>query len=61
MLLLNPQDHRELRAEEEGWAEKQGKVVDFLLKTCRLNFTEDDIMYAIGEGKLLSNLPNLHP
>jgi len=41
-------DHRELRELEEGWAETQGKVVDFLLKRCRLNFTEDDIMWAIG-------------
>jgi len=41
-------DHRELREETEGWAEKQGAVVDFLLKKCRLNFTEDDVMWAIG-------------
>ena len=43
------QDHRELREEEDGWAEQQARVVDFLLKTCRLNFTEDDIMWAIGQ------------
>jgi len=41
-------DHRELRELEEGWGETQGKVADFLLKRCRLNFTEDDVMWAIG-------------
>ena len=53
------QDHRELREETEGWAEKQGAVVDFLLKKCRLNFTEDDVMWAIG-GFVYSNLIFTH-
>ena len=49
------QDHRELREEEDGWAEQQARVVDFLLKTCRLNFTADDIMWAIGQFEFICN------
>ena len=30
------------------WSEHQKNVVDFLLQTCNLNFTKEDVMWAIG-------------
>ena len=42
-------DHREAREQEEKmWDDHQKNVVDFLIKACNLNFTRDDIMWAIG-------------
>jgi len=42
-------DHKEEREQETNmWNEHQKNVVDFLLKTCNLNFTKEDIMWAIG-------------
>jgi len=42
-------DHREAREEEETmWDDHQKNVVDFLIKSCNLNFTREDIMWAIG-------------
>jgi len=42
-------DHREAREEEEKmWTEHQRNVVDFLLQSCNLNYTTDEIMWAVG-------------
>ena len=42
-------DHKEEREQETNmWNEHQKNVVDFLLQTCNLNFTKEDIMWAIG-------------
>jgi len=41
-------DHRELREVDPGYCQQQARVCHFLLKTCRLNFTEDDVQWAIG-------------
>ena len=42
-------DHKEEREQETSmWSEHQKNVVDFLLQTCNLNFTKEDVMWAIG-------------
>ena len=42
-------DHKEEREQETNmWNEHQKNVVDFLLSTCNLNFTKEDVMWAIG-------------
>jgi len=41
-------DHRELRELDSDYCQQQKKVCDFLLTTCRLNFTEDDVQWAVG-------------
>ena len=42
-------DHKEEREQETNmWNEHQKNVVDFLLSTCSLNFTKEDVMWAIG-------------
>ena len=42
-------DHKEEREQESSmWSQHQKNVVDFLLQTCNLNFTKEDVMWAIG-------------
>ena len=42
-------DHKEEREQETNmWNDHQKNVVDFLLSTCSLNFTKEDVMWAIG-------------
>jgi len=42
-------DHREAREQEETmWNDHQKNIVDFLLKSCNLNFSREDVMWAVG-------------
>ena len=42
-------DHKEEREQETTmWNDHQKNVVDFLLQTCNLNFTKEELMWAIG-------------
>ena len=50
-------DHKEEREQETSmWNDHQKNVVDFLLKTCNLNFSREDVMWAIGVLKTNSIL-----